>query len=79
LFELPVTTDIGTKSVTPLAVTPCDNPFPRRAWLSSCACHCSANPGFDIVSTEMAASVLIQDVRCASPKAVSHSDPPRPT
>jgi hypothetical protein len=49
LFELPVTTDIGTKSVTPFAVTPCASPFDPRAWLSSEAFHWSSKPGFDML------------------------------
>src|SRR5690348_6737964 len=79
LFELPVTSDIGTKSVTPLAVTPAESPFERRAGLSSFVFHWSANPGLAIVSGEISASDRIHDVRCASAPAVSHSVVPRPT
>src|SRR4029079_382536 len=71
--------DIGTKSVTPLAVTPVVRPFTCRARVSSCAVHCRSKPGLDIDSTEIFGSVRIHDVRCASPRAVNHSDPPRPT
>jgi hypothetical protein len=66
LFELPVTSDIGTNSVTPFALTPDANPFSMRVSLSSLDVHCSSKPGFDIVSSEILASVRIHDVRCAS-------------
>ena len=66
LFELPATSDVGTKSVTPLAVTPCVRPWSPRRWLSSFDVHCNSNPGFDIDSTEMFGSVCSQDVRWAS-------------
>src|SRR5262245_52885578 len=66
-------------NVTPLAETPWPRPYVCRLALSNVAFHCSSKPGFDIESTEIFASVRIHDVRCASPRAVSHSDPPRPT
>ena len=66
LFELPATSDAGTKSVTPLAVTPCVRPWSPRRWLSSFDVHCNSNPGFEIDSTEMFGSVCSQDVRWAS-------------
>jgi hypothetical protein len=63
LFELPATTDAGTKSVTPLAVTPCVSPRVPLRWLSSLDVHCNAKPGLDIDSTEIFGSVRSQDVR----------------
>jgi hypothetical protein len=66
VFELAATSDTGTKSVTPLAVTPCVRPWCPRRWLSSFDVHCSSNPGFEIVSTEIFGSVCSQDVRWAS-------------
>src|SRR5262245_16729319 len=66
-------------SVTPAAVTPCPRPFTPRGWLSSFTFHCSSNPGFDSACTEILSSVRTHDVRCASPSAVSHCVPPRPT
>jgi hypothetical protein len=79
LFELPATMDIGTNSVTPFAVTPCCSPFTPRVRFSSFVVHCRSNPGCDIEVTEIFGSVRIQNVRCASPPAVSHSVVPRPT
>src|SRR4029453_7297191 len=79
LFEPPATSDAGTKSVTPLAVTPCVRPCDPRRWLSRFAVHCNSKPGFDIDATEMFGSVCSQDVRWASAYGVGQSDQPRPT
>src|SRR5687767_6207597 len=79
LFELPPTIEAGTKSVTPLAVTPCVKPWVPRRWLSTFDVHCNSKPGFDSASTEMFGSVCSQDVRCASAYGVGQSDQPRPT
>src|SRR5262245_15240293 len=78
LFELPVTSDIGTNNVTPLALTPCDSPCKPRGWLPSLDFHCISKPCFNNASTEILSSARIHDVRSASPKAVSHWEPPRP-
>src|SRR5262245_28051302 len=78
LFELPVTSDIGTNRVTPLALTPCERPPTPRGWLLSFTFHWRSKPGFDIASTEILSSARIHDVRCASASAVSHWEPPRP-
>jgi len=58
--------DVGTNSVTPLAVTPCVTRCDPRRGLSSREVHCNSNPGFDIDSTEIFGSVRTHDVRCAS-------------
>src|SRR5678815_2796680 len=79
LFELPVTSDIGMNSVTPLAVAPAPRPNTPRGWLSSFDVHCSSKPGDDIVGTEILSSLRTHDVRCASASAVGHCEPPRPT
>ena len=63
LLELPATIDAGTKSVTPLAVTPCVRPCCPRRGLSSFDVHCNSNPGFDSDSTEMFGSVWSHEVR----------------
>src|SRR6188768_687751 len=76
LFELPPTTDIGTKSVTPAPVTPWVRPFTPRGWLASFDVHCSAKPGFARAAAEILSSVRIQLVRWASASAVSHCEPP---
>src|SRR5918997_1166733 len=63
LFELPATIDIGTKSVTPLAVTPCASPWEPRGWLFSLTFHCSSKPGLAIAATEILSSLRIHEVR----------------
>ena len=63
----------GVKMFTPEVITPGPSDTPCLAGLSSVVFHCSPNPGWVIVSTEMLTSFRIQDVRCASALAVGHS------
>ena len=51
----------------------------RAAGCRASTVHCSSKPGFDSACTEILSSVRTHDVRCASPSAVSHCEPPRPT
>lgn len=57
----------GVKIFTPDVITPAPNETPCRTGLSSAVFHCSSNPGWLIVSTEMFTSLRIHDVCCASP------------
>ena len=56
-----------------------ERPADRRPVALRIATGTFSKPGADIDDTEIFASVRIQDVRCASACAVSHSEPPRPT
>src|SRR3954453_6708531 len=78
VLELPVTSDIGTKIVTPVAVTPCPGPYTPRGGLSSFVFHWRSNPGFESAGTEILSSAATHDVRWAFPSAVSHCVPVRP-